>query len=527
MNKFLLKSSFISLLTMCAVLGCGNDDGTSEPTPPPTPTPTPTPTPPTPSVTFKFPNAEQTDGITRAFPGAEGGGMYTTGGRGGDIYHVTSLADSSTPGTLRYGIEQRDAATPRTIVFDVCGNIVLSKKLNIKKGNLTIAGQTAPGGGVTLQNYTFFIDADNVIIRYLRSRMGDVMGGSVQDDAMGSRYHKNIIVDHCSMSWSTDECGSFYANANFTLQWCLLTESLRNSVHEKGAHGYGGIWGGKDASFHHNLLACHDSRNPRFDHPGIYNNNEGEYRGNVDFRNNVVYNWGSNNCYGGERGHFNMVNNYYKPGLASADRKYFIEAYKDTDSEHQYVYPKLYLSGNVHTKYASLDDNWTGVKLKSGGDVASLKLTAPLAISFGSQPCYVTTHTADQALQQVTAYAGAQLFRDGVDKRAANDTKNGTATIASGGNGSTGGMIDTQSAAGGWDTLSATQEQTDRAAKDADKDGIPDYYEELLGLDKNDASDAAKKSFDDRYTNLEMYLHYLVQDAVAAQVGGGSSAALK
>ena len=182
-------------------------------------------------------------------------------------------------------------------------------------------------------------------------RLGDEGSGlSDGSDTIWGRYHENIILDHCSMSWSIDECASFYGNSNFTMQWCILTESLKNSVHGKGSHGYGGIWGGEDASFHHNMLSCHDSRNPRFDHPEIYETpSDPQRRGNVDFRNNVIYNWGDNSTYGGEDGHFNIVGNYYKPGPASKERIYFVDAYwyhEMDDGSSSEAYPELYMSGN-------------------------------------------------------------------------------------------------------------------------------------------------------------------------------------
>ena len=251
-----------------------------------------------------------------AFPGAEGGGMYATGGRGGRVLYVTRLDDDEQEGSLRWAVTRK---YPRTILFRVSGVIRLRKRLNITGGDVTIAGQSAPGDGICIAGFGVAVRADNVVLRYLRFRMGDEMGAAAHDeDALGGRYCRNVLIDHCSISWSTDECASFYANENFTMQWCILSESLRRSLHDKGSHGYGGIWGGKNASFHHNLLASHDSRNPRFDHPLLYLPNVAldDFRGVVDFRNNVIYNWGSNNTYGGEGGRFNMVANYYKPGPA-------------------------------------------------------------------------------------------------------------------------------------------------------------------------------------------------------------------
>ena len=473
---------------------------------------------------FKMPAAEDAHGETLAFPGAEGGGMYTTGGRGGKVIHVTTLADSGT-GSLRAALSESGA---RTIVFDVAGLIELNSTLNISRGDVTIAGQTAPGDGICIKNFSTRVNADNVIIRFVRFRMGDEK--KTEDDAIWGRYHKNIILDHCSMSWSTDECSSFYANVNFTMQWCILTESLCNSVHGKGAHGYGGIWGGKNVSFHHNLLANHKSRNPRFDHPEIYDNNLSTHRGNVDYRCNVVYNWGDNSSYGGEGAWFNMVNNYYKPGPASKDKKYFLDANGIYGSSGtNYGYPELYLSGNIHTKYSDItSDNLTGVywhdhKTNTPPDNGKLK-SSPMSLKGpSSEDIYTTTHSATDAFARICTSAGASLKRDAVDQRACGDAQSGTATYKDGGNGSKNGIIDTQSAVGGWPSYGADAAALAKVA-DADKDGMPDWFEDQFGLKKADASDGNAKTLDhkQRYTNLEMYLHYLVRDIIVAQNAGGN-----
>ena len=489
-----------------------------------------------PGVDLGLPLADENDGVLRAFPGAEGGGMYTTGGRGGKVYHVTNLNDSGA-GSFRAAAE---ASGKRIVVFDVAGTVHLTSDLRIRNGNLTVAGQTAPGGGVCIAGGTVVVDADNVIIRYMRFRLGDLnTGGNLSDgsDTIWGRYHKDIILDHCSMSWSIDECASFYANQNFTMQWCLLTESLRKSAHGKGDHGYGGIWGGRNASFHHNLLANHDSRNARIDHPGIYGSYLSTHRGNVDYRNNVIYNWGSNTTYGGEDGSFNIVNNYYKPGPASKEKKYFVDAYwYNSSSNVGSAYPRLYMSGNYHAgSYASSinGDQWSGVYYHPQGNDPSTtdgRLSAPLSIKAGDATvCHTTTHTAAGAFDAVLSYAGASLCRDAVDKRAETDASSGNATFPDGGNGSTGGLIDSQAAVGGWPELTATADQIARAAVDTDGDGIPDYYEELLGLDPKDASDAAATTLDPQklYSNIEVYFHYLVRDVTLSQVKGGSYTALQ
>ena len=476
---------------------------------------------PGPSNIIEFPVSQQ-DGLVRAFPGAEGGGVNATGGRGGKVIHVTNLNDSGA-GSLRSALNQSGA---RTIVFDVAGIIELQSRLEIKYGDVTIAGQTAPGDGICLKNYNFRINASNVIIRFIRCRMGDEK--KTEDDAMncyGNSGYRNIIIDHCSISWSTDECGSFYGIEDFTLQYCILSESLRNSVHGKGMHGYGGIWGGMNAAFHHNLLAHHDSRNPRFDHDNV-----SDLKGPVHFVNNVIYNWGGNSAYGGESKPgtdakmINMVSNYYKPGPASKHRARIVNPTtkcSNCDSAHpESVVPGLfYVDGNyMYGSELVTSDNWMGVEPDDASKKSSLKSPVYQGIYNG------VIQNASEAFESVLKYSGASLSRDCIDIRIAGtpghdgnggEVREGKAECK-GSNGSTDGLIDTQTDSGGWPEYSATPEDMEIASKDSDSDGIPDYYEKMLGLNPDYAGDALSKSLDPQklYTNLESYLHFLVQDII-------------
>ncbi|HSC37008.1 MAG TPA: hypothetical protein VLD19_04025, partial [Chitinophagaceae bacterium] len=269
-----------------------------------------------------------------AFPGAEGAGMYTTGGRGTPsvattVFEVTNLNDDNNPGSLRYALQASATTYPyRTIVFRVSGTIHLLSKLNIR-GNTTIAGQTAPGDGICTADYPVVISGDNVIVRYMRFRMGDknqnkgMVDGSGGDDAFGALGANNLIIDHCTASWSDDEALTIYRGDNLSIQWCFMTEPLNYSYHfETGdadyeLHGYGGIWGGKRASFHHNLFAHCRNRNPRFAGISTYTPATVGVE-NADFRNNVIYDWGINTVYAGEGGNYNVANNYYKYGPSTS-----------------------------------------------------------------------------------------------------------------------------------------------------------------------------------------------------------------
>lgn len=502
------------------------------PDPGPGPEPEPEPDPTDFYAKFNMPAYEDANLDVLAFPGAEGGGMYTTGGRGGDVYHVTNLNDSGS-GSLREGLKSGN----RTIVFDVAGLIHLKSDLKIEKSNITIAGQTAPGDGICICDATTVVAADNIIIRFVRFRLGDKgkdgLGGGLSDgsDALWGRYHQDIILDHCSMSWSIDEVSSFYANKNFTMQWCNVSEAIcRSTIHSKGAHGYGGLWGGRNASFHHNLLSSNYSRNARIDHPGIYSTYLDTHRGNMDMRNNVIYHWGDNHTYGGEDGHFNIVGNYFKPGPGSKDRKYFVDAYwRNTSMNAGSAYPVLYITGNRHTKYSDISaDNIKGIYYHDQSSVGTnpehVTVSAQFPIKYNdTKSCYTTTHTADGAFEKVLAYVGASLRRDAVDQRHCNDAKTGTVTITQSSNGSTDGFIDSQEDAGGWPAYSATAQELALVA-DTDRDGIPDWFEDEFGLNRNNALDGKSKTLDKygRYTNLEMYFHYLVRDIVSAQVQDGT-----
>jgi hypothetical protein len=429
-----------------------------------------------------------------AFPGAEGFAANITGGRGGSVVEVTSLYDSG-PGSLRAAL---NLSGKRTIVFRVSGNIVLNSKLNINIGDVTIAGQTAPGQGITLSGYPLTVNADNVIIRYIRCRLGDAK--LVVDDAANGRNHENIIIDHCSFSWSVDETASFYDNKNFTMQYCLISESLYNSIHEKSKHGYGGIWGGKGATFHHNLIAHHTSRNPRFCGARYSNLPDEEL---VDYRNNVIYNWGFNSVYGAEGGNYNLVNNYYKSGPATNSnvRSRIIAPNASEDPDNPLplgIWGMFYVNGNYVNGYPSVTkNNWDGVSASSS-DKAQIKSTEEFAVG------PVSTQDAEIAYENILAQVGACLpYRDKIDTRVIAETMSGTATYG-GTYGEGKGIIDSQTDVGGWPALSSATPPTD-----TDKDGMPDKWETVRGLNPNDAEDRNGDDDGDGYTNLEEYLNEL------------------
>ncbi len=450
-----------------------------------------------------------------AFPTAEGYGKFTKGGRGGKVFEVTNLNDSG-PGSLREAIE---ANGPRTVVFRVSGTIALKSDLRIKNPYITIAGQTAPGDGIALRAYPLLIDADEVIIRYIRVRLGDESGDDT--DALTSRFTKNLILDHVSASWSVDETMSIYHGENVTVQWCIISESLYMSNHKKGSdHGYGGIWGSNYSTYHHNLIASHSSRNPRFA-SGCQN---------VDYRNNVVYNWGYKSTYGGETvqlkdeekfgfSNINMVANYYKPGPATVVGEVSYQLADPWSRNGEADYGKWFIAENLMEGSPEVTaDNWKGVspsltriagvqEAKTGNyeAIQGLKLSEPWpAMAINQQ-------SAKEAFQSVLASAGANLpKRDAVDSRITDEVLKGYATYEGptyktkhkvADSSKKTGIIDSQTDVGGWPELKSAP-----APLDTDHDGIPDAWEDQNKLNKKDPKDGNHLS-SDGYTMLEKYLN--------------------
>ncbi len=424
-----------------------------------------------------------------AFPGAEGFGAYARGGRGGDVYTVTNLDDSG-PGSLRYGIQT--AKGPRTVVFAVSGLISLKTALDINKDYITIAGQTAPGDGICLKDDCLKISANHVVVRYIRSRLGCKAGK--ESDAISVSSGKNIIMDHCSASWSVDECFSCSTGDkgridSVTVQWSIIAEALHKSIHKKGPHGYGALIRGcygASYSYHHNLFAHNYSRNPR---PGNYdqNNRNVDPEGLLfDFRNNVMYNWGgSRPGYDADKEsvcHYNYVGNYGKPGQDSDPTGY---AYSAGCKFFKAFYEGNYFYGNIPS------DQWSLVKFEgewSAEEVEKYKQTVP----FPAGP--VTTDKAPDAWKKVLAGAGASVVRDAADARIISDVRNGTGRI-----------IGNEAVVGGW-----PEYKTWGVKPDTDKDGMPDAWEKQNGLDPGNPADRNGDRDKNGYTNLEDYLNTLV-----------------
>jgi len=441
---------------------------------------------------FCFPGQEAFAQAPIAFPGAEGFGAHAEGGRGGDVYHVSNLHDDGS-GSLRNGIENMKG--PRTIVFDLSGTIYLESRLRIEKPYLTVAGQTAPGDGITLAQYPLDVAASHVVLRYIRSRVGDKI--VQRTDSLHIKSGRDIIIDHVSASWAIDEVMSSQSGDVdlLTIQWSMITEALNDSHHEKGAHAYGGILGALRQSVHHNIYAHLKSRAPKV---------TWRRHCKVDFRNNVVYNWKINNSYDGASSYMNWANNYLKAGPATKnDVRYQIfelfDQYdgsldKTEDLDHD---TSLYAEGNfVVGSPAISDNNWSGgIRFKAGASEKDHRAHEPHDF-----PILPSETTAEEAYPLVLAGAGASHVRDSVDLRIINEVKSGTATYGN-------GVIDSPSEVGGYPRL-----QSLPAPLDSDRDGMPDEWEEAHGLDPSMASDRNGTNLSGSfYTNLEVYLNGLLK----------------
>jgi hypothetical protein len=443
-------------------------------------------------------------GLLPAFPGAEGAGKYTRGGRGGVVVEVTNLLDDAsgnTVGSFRWAQKQNVGA--KTIVFKVSGTIHLVDALSFARGDVTIAGQTAPGDGICIADYPVTIGKKNIIMRHIRFRLGDIgitrtgYASSAADavNSSGGANADSIIIDHCTASWSIDEAATFKNMTHFTMQNCMISEPLNNSDHSGELHGYGGIWGGVNATFHHNLFAHCSSRNCRFNGSRQYSAGE---KDTVDYRNNVIYDWGINTVNGGEGGFYNIVNNYYKPGPGTNAAVFTrtLNPYKDATLP----YGKYYMTGNVMTSSAAItENNWLGVKMEDG--LTPLADTGLSKNTYQIKTYHVTTHTAEDAYTYVLKNAGATLpRRDAVDTKIMNDVINGT-----------GGIIDCQGGFPAFTDTSLTKvawpELASRTpAADADHDGMADEWELQRGLNPAVAADRNGIS-SNGYTHLENYLN--------------------
>lgn len=489
-----------------------------------------------------------------AFPGAEGHGRYVTGGRGGKIVHVTNLNDSGT-GSFREAVKSGN----KIIVFDVAGVIALKSDLKFAD-NITILGQTAPSPGITLRYYTVQPGSNN-IIRFIRIRRGQEKNINDGADASWQRNKTGIIFDHCSFSWSIDEVASFYDNNNFTMQWCTVAESLTNPGHSKGAHGYGGIWGGKLASFHHNFVAHLMNRGPRFNGArygwtGYTSNKEySTYKWqnavqaeNVDFRNCVMYN-AQGTCYGGPGGgQINIVNNYYKAGPShslkgttlnglkvdvstgkergSQDRITLVtlSTQSNSDKNHPELYDmtsRYYINGNTtETTKGSKTTNkdWKGVSYDKGVPSLNGEYYSPDANNYYGDAVAHTTISGKSCVKikmdepaptgKVTTHSAAEAYEKVLayvgaslyrDEIDARYMEEAKTGTATykGSITNSPGIIDKVSDVKGY-TEANFGTGTRPADFDTDKDGIPDEWEKANGLNPNDASDALTYSLDEK-----------------------------
>ena len=431
-----------------------------------------------------------------AFPGAEGAGAFTPGGRGGKVIEVINLNDSG-PGSLRAAVE---AEGPRIVVFRISGIITLETPLSIPNPFITIAGQTAPGDGICIRGQTTEINTHDVVLRYLRFRRGNIKD---RDDALGGRPLRNIIVDHCSASWGLDENLSLYRYTqttpdgkikklpveNLTIQWCISSEALNPNN-----HAFGATWGGKNCSFHHNLFACNTGRNPSIG-----------YGDHFDFRNNVLFNWRHRTIDGGDASSMvNIVANYFKPGPAVNEGvvryRICMPQHLDMMSEAQRN-GKWYVADNFVVGNSKVTaDNWDGgVQFEKEYAQTQEQLKALIEKVRATEPAAavpIIQQSAEQAFELVLAYAGATSpKRDSVDIRIVESVRTCKPTFGN-------GIIDTPNDVGG-----LTEYKSLPAPVDSDNDGMPDEWEKRFGLNPDDMSDGPKDADADGYTNVEEWLN--------------------
>jgi len=421
-----------------------------------------------------------------AFPGAEGLGAFTAGGRGGKVLKVINLNDSGS-GSFREAVM---ASGPRIVVFEVSGTITLKSDLTIREPYLTIAGQTAPGDGICLKGWPLkIVDTHDIIIRGIRVRPGIESGlpGS-KIDALDISQSNHIMIDHCSFSWSCDEVvNNWHGGNNVTIQWCMISEPLNQSIHEKGAHGYGASLGAYKLSFHHNLIAHAVARNP-----SIAGNNR-NFTVLMDFRNCVIYNWVHRSCDGKPLS-INIVNNYFKPGPATNEVVKRRIARID-NSENMGFRGAWHIVGNYVEGFPDIsEDNWNGgVDFERGTSAEINRRIESFPVA------YVTTQSAIDAYGSVLKNAGVIVpARDSQEKRIVEEVKDGTFTFGSS------GIIDNVEQVGGWPLLKSLP-----APADSDNDGMPDAWEIDSGLDPHDSSDSSSDHDGDGYTNIEEYINSL------------------
>ncbi|OXA81269.1 hypothetical protein SAMN05444397_10313 [Flavobacterium aquidurense] len=446
-----------------------------------------------------------------AFPGAEGYGRFAVGGRGGRVVEVTNLDDNG-PGSFRAAVN--DGPGPKTIVFNVSGNIKLTDRLVVNNPYITIAGQTAPGEGITISRAPVGLTGNDGVIRFLKVRIG---GGKTYD-GMGLTGANHSIIDHCSISWTIDESFSSRGAHNITLQRTLISEALNVAGHDKypagKMHGYAATIGGDVGSFHHNLLAHNEGRNWSI---GGGLNGDGYYGGKIDIRNNVVYNWGNRATDGGAS-EVNFVNNYYKPGVSTS---IFVALNAQIEGvgkgKQQY-----YFDGNIMPGYFDEKNQDKGRKFTISNKAIvdyDVFLPKPFFESF------VNTQSAGAAYKNVLSDVGAnEPFFDKHDNRIIGETLKGTFTFK-GSKSGLGGLIDNEQDTGGWPNFVTEARPADW---DTDHDGLPNWWEAARGLNENSkAGDFADTNLDadkDGFTQLDEYLDWMAQPHFF--INSGETAAL-